>query len=124
LASHHQPLRQQLIRSVSEECGGPRAVPFQQVDFEAFQIADGRTYPVEGIIASTVADAVGQAVTLRAFSHKQHLLIRESGERSSKLHIFAIKKRSAPRYVHKDHVTRREHDLYAAPVCVIDEAVL
>lgn len=112
---HHQP-------AVIDE---PRAVRYSAVSFEAFQIAEnGRTYPVDGITASTVADAVSQAVTLRGFSHKQHLLIRESGERGSKLHIFAIKKKSAPRYVHKDHVTRREHDLYAAPVCVIDEAVL
>jgi hypothetical protein len=125
MTSHHQPLCQQLIRSVAEESGGPRAVPYSAVSFEAFQVAEnGRTYPVEGIIASTVADAVTQAVTLRAFSHKQHLLVRESGEQGSKLHIFAIKKKSAPRYVHKDHVSRAVRDLYAAPVCVIDGDLL
>ncbi len=118
------PLRTQLIRSVAQECP-PQAVPYTHVSFEAFQVGEnGRTYPVEGITASTVADAVTQAVTLRAFSHKQHLLVRESGERGSKLHIFAIKRKAAARYVHQDHVTRAMHDLYAAPVCTIDESAL
>lgn len=118
-------LRQDLIRSVHAECGGPRAVPLRAATFEAFQIAEsGRTYPIEGLVAGTLEDAKTQAVFLRALHHKQHLLIKETRQAGVRLHLFAVKRKAQPRYVHGDHVTKRVHDLYLAPVCSIDGGVL
>jgi hypothetical protein len=52
------------------------------------------------------------------------LVLQEIGERGVKLHLFAIRRRSQPRYVHKDHVSRRVHDLYPEPVCTLDADLL
>jgi hypothetical protein len=56
--------------------------------------------------------------------HKQHLLIRELGDRGVRLHLFAIKKKAAPRYVWQGHEQKRVHDLYAAEVCSFDGGVV
>lgn len=126
MASHHQtmPLRQALTRSVAEECGAARAVPFNATSHSAFQVESGRTYEITGLTAGSLDDALTQAISLRAFSHKQHLIIREESDHGVKLYVYAIKRRAVPRYVHRDHVTKRVHDLYADPVCVIDGSAL
>jgi hypothetical protein len=99
--------------------GGERYIA---TEYAAFQISDdtGRTYEIEGLIAGSLDEAMTQAVTLRAFQHKDHLAIRETGERGVKVHLFAVKRKSTARYVHRDHVTRAVRDLYLAPVCTID----
>jgi hypothetical protein len=124
---HHQPLRQQLVRSVAEECGGPRAVPFDSgaTTFQVFRIADGigptrNTYPLGDFQARSVEEALNEAIVSSALAHKDHLLIKVGRI----AHLYAIRKRAAPRYVHKDHVTRREHDLYADHVCSFEAGAL
>jgi hypothetical protein len=115
-------LRQALTRSCAEEGYGPRAVPLVQRRFEAFQISEsGRTYPIDGLHAASLEEAKTQAITLRALSHKQHLLIREDGTR---IHVFAVRQKSTPRYVHDRHVTRAVRDLYLDLVCSFDGGVL
>lgn len=120
-------LRQALIRSVAEECGAARAVHYSTTSYAAFRISEtGRTYAVDidGYLLPTVEAARDAALIGQAFAHKDHLLIRAADDRGVKLHLFAIKRKATPRYVHEDHVTRRVHDLYAAPVCVIDGGVV
>lgn len=83
-----------------------------------------RTYPRGAVEAMNLDEAVGMAIARTSISHKDHLLIRETGSNGVLLHLFAIKRRASPRYVHENHVTRRVHPLYAAPVCSIDGAAL
>lgn len=119
-------LQQDLIRSLAEEGMTPRLVKYSETTFAAFQIAPdvGKTYAHGELEATGLNDAVNEALTRNLFDHKDHLLIREVGPKGVKLHLYAIKRKSAPRYVHRDHVTRRVNDLYAALVCSIDGGVL
>jgi hypothetical protein len=114
-------LRQALTRSLAEEQGA-RAVPFSARCFYPYRVAEnGRTLPLV-VSCSTLEEAVEGAKVYCI--HKEHLLIREIGEGVDRLHIYAIKRKSAPRYVYKDYQTHRQHDLYAAPMCVIDAGIL
>jgi hypothetical protein len=102
------------------------AEPYIETTYAAFQISDdtGRTYAIDGLDAGSLDEAMTQAVTLRAFQHKDHLAIRETGARGVKVHLFAVKRKSTARYVHREHVTRAVRDLYLAPVCTIDGAAI
>ena len=102
----------------------PRAVPFSPTTFHAFKVCEDRTYTLGEIDARTLEEARNGAVTRWALFHKDHLLIRESGERGVRLHLFAVKRKSAPRYVWENHAQKRVFDLYAAPVCTIDGGAL
>lgn len=110
----------------------PAAVPYSPTRFDAFRIADmgkgnpQRTYKVdiEGYLLPTVEAARDAALLGQAFAHKDHLIIRETGERGVKLHVFAIKRKSTPTYVWEGHVQKRVNRLYADPVCTIDGGVL
>jgi hypothetical protein len=98
-----------------------RAARFSAIDFAAFKVSEtGRTYELGPVDASNVPDAVNAALGQFVLHHKEHLLIRETSERGSTLHIYSIRRKSAPRWVHKDHVPRAVHDLYADAVCSID----
>jgi hypothetical protein len=122
VTSHHQPLRQQLIRSVAEECGGPRAVPFSTRCFYAYRVTEkGTTLPLI-VDCSTLDEAVNGAMV--HCIHKEHLLIREVDDGRTRNHLYAIKKHSAPTYVYRDHDYHRQDRLFAAPVCVIDGDLL
>jgi hypothetical protein len=129
-------LRQSLIRSCAEEGIRPAAVPYSATSYHAFRVCQGhsghhdtplggRTYDYGRVEADTLDGALTAALSLpQVIDHKEHLVIQEISERGVKLHVYAIKRKAAPRYVHKDHVTRRVHDLYAAPVCSIDGNLL
>lgn len=103
----------------------PRAVPFSAVTFAAFKVSEtGRTYPLGDIDVGSLKNALNVALGSFALHHKEHLLLRETSDEGVKVHLFAIRKKSAARYVHRDHVTRAVHDLYAAPVCSFDVGVV
>ena len=100
----------------------PRAVRFSPVCFYAYRITEsGRTYPLI-VDCSTLQEAIDGAKV--QCQHKDHLLIREVSDQADKHHLFAIKRKSAPRYVYKDYQTTRVHDLYAAPVCSFDGRII
>lgn len=104
----------------------PRVVRFRTSEFHGFRVCDnGRTYELGRLDADSLEDALTAALTGRqVLNHKEHVCIRETGQDGVKLHLFAVKRRSAPRYVHKNHVTRAVHDLYAAPVCSFDGGIV
>lgn len=123
------PLRQALVRSCAEEGIGPRAVPLTHVSFDAFKVpeaggASPRTYALGSIDAPALDDALNGALAKFALFHKDTLLIRETSERGVRVHVYSIKRKSAARYVHRNHVTRAVHDLYASPVCTMDLDVI
>lgn len=100
------------------------AVPLVTVAFDAFKVSDDRTYMLGHIMAKTIGEALNGALAGYALFHKDTLLIRETSEKGVKVHVYGIKKKATPRWVHKDHVSRRVHDLYAAPVCIIDGSAM
>lgn len=108
----------------------PRAVPYAATKFDAFKVdnsyasSKASTYSLGSLSETSLRPALNEALSRFALYHKDHLILRETGEQGVKLRLFAIRKKSAARYVHKDHVTRAVHDLYADPVCVIDGALL
>jgi hypothetical protein len=116
-------LRQQLIRSVAEECGGPRAVPLHRTKCRAFQVVEGRTYAINEEWHS-LEDALAGVVIVRALDHKDSLIVREESERGIRIHVYRVKQKSRARYVHRDHITRSVRDLYLDPVCSFDGGVI
>ena len=104
-----------------------RARPYRRFSFRVFRIVDGRTYgPLDWCVGdpSTLAEAV-QGYQAN-FSHKEHMLIVERDherERETR-HLYAIKRKSAGRWVYEDYQHRKVHDLYADPVCAMDEEVV
>lgn len=98
-----------------------QAVRFSPACFYPYRVTEaGNTFPLI-VDCSTLDEAVNGA-QLHCF-HKDHLLVREAGEGVDRFHLYAIKKRSAPTYVYRDHQYHRQDRLYAAPVCVIDGAL-
>jgi hypothetical protein len=124
MASHHQPdLRQALIRSLAEDGGAVRAVPFHRTTVRAFQVSEGRTYGINETWHS-LADAVAGVPIVRALNHKDSLVLREESERGIRIHVYRVKQRSQARYVHRNHVTRAVRDLYLDHVCSFDGGVI
>jgi hypothetical protein len=123
MPSHHQamPLRQALVRSCAEEGIGPRAVPFSDRRFYVYRVVDGRTYPLV-VDCRSLEEAV-EGGKVRCF-HKEQLVVREVASGTDRIHVFQIKKRSAPTYVYRNHDYQRQDRLFAAPVCVIDMRML
>jgi hypothetical protein len=119
---YSEPLRQQFIRSLAEEGCGPRVVPFALTTFRAFQVCDGRTYPIDKVWTS-LEEALAEAPAERLLAHKDSLVVREEGERGVRIHVYRVKQKARPRYVHQNHVTRAVRDLYLDPVCTFDGGV-
>jgi hypothetical protein len=100
----------------------PRAVPFQAVTFYPYRVTEsGRTYPLI-VSCNSLKEAVEGAKV--SCQHKEHLLIKEVGPTGQRLHLFAIRRKSNPRYVWQGHEQKRVHDLYAAEVCSFDGGVV
>jgi hypothetical protein len=80
--------------------------------FTAWIICDGKSDPVEtaGDCLASCADEVAQRC-----AHKDSFVILETAPVTGKAtaHFFTVKKKSTPRWVTVEHVTRRVHDLYA-----------
>lgn len=113
-----------------------RPLRYAATTFEAYSVSERhkpafnpdlpwqRTVKLGEINAATVDEAVNAALASHALLHKEHLVIREEGPRGVRIHLFAIKRRSAARFVWQDHRQVRVHDLYAELVCEIDGGVL
>lgn len=107
----------------------PRTERFRAVRYAAFRVlGDLQRTPTRLIeLGEPPASlyAAAKAALLRA-NHKDHIVIKVADEIGGevKLHVFAVKKEAHADYVIENHVPRRVHRLYAAPVCVIDGGVL
>lgn len=100
----------------------PRAVRFNATCFYPYRVTEsGKTYPLV-VDCASLKEAV-EGAKVRCL-HKEHLLIKEAGPNGVRLHLFAIRKKAAPRYVWEGHVQKRVQDLYAAPVCSFDAGVI
>ena len=82
-----------------------------------------RTYALGQIEADNVDSALAAALTDFAFSHKQQLVIRETGARGILLHVYAIVKKPDV-WVYRDYHQVREQRLGAKFLCIIDGGVV
>lgn len=112
-------LRQALVRSVAEECGGPRAVPFSATSFEAFRLG-GRTHLLDPLEAGSLEDALAETTSRWAWDRGDRLGIRELGDRSDRLHIYAVRKKSEGVRVWRGHEQSVEHRRWLDHICTID----
>lgn len=125
-----------LSASMLERIIPTRADRYTDRTFEAFKASDGidprwnatSLGPVEG---ADLSDAVTLALGTIGitFDHKDHLLIRETfpaidGSQRIVLHIYAVKRKSAPSYVWRGHQQVRVNQLYPAHLFSMDAAVL
>jgi hypothetical protein len=106
------------------ETTAARPARYSAIRYNAYRIVDGRTYPLDMAPVTSLDEAL-TAAKLRCF-HKDHLLIKATDEDTAetRLHIYAIKKKSQPTYVYRDFAYHREHTLYSEPVCVVGPEVL
>lgn len=108
---------------------GVRFVPYAATTFTAFRLCPAlngpdRISPLGEIDAGTIDEALsktlaGDRASSSGIFHKDHLAIRETDEAGTRVHLYAIKRKSAPRYEYRNYVTRPVHDLYAMKACVI-----
>jgi hypothetical protein len=112
----------------------PAAEPYTAVRFEAFRITEQvkapyggpsprTTYALGEVPGTSLEEALNATLAKCLLMHKDHLAIRETSERGSRVHLYAIKRKSQPDYRTEGHRVVREHRLYAAFVCSMDRAV-
>jgi len=123
----------------------PRPDAYRPTRYEGFIVSvdTGRTYPLrldrevshtrelerqERPCAppATLKEAVGAALRNHVLNHKDKLVIKATDEATGKatLHLYAVRRKSAPDYVWRNHVQVREHRLYVEPICDLSWAVL
>jgi len=105
------------------------AAPYAPARYEAFRVCEATkgysarprtTYALGDLPAATLDEALNAALAKSPLAHKEHLAIRETDEHGARVHLFAIKRKSQPTYRYVGHEHVRQHDLYAAPVCVME----
>lgn len=119
---HNQPLRQQLVRSVAEECGGPRAVPFNPDAraFEAFRLDEYGTKLLDPLLATSLNDALAETTSRWSWDRGDRLGVREIGPKIDRLHVYAARRKSAPRYAYRDYQQHREFENWLDHICTVD----
>lgn len=113
----------------------PAASLYCATTYEAFRVGNisatrtpkWRTYAVDinGYLLPDLEAAKNAALLASSFERGDQLVIRETGDRGVQLHVYSIKRKSAPNYVPDEAsmTTKRVHRLYAAPLCVMDGAL-
>lgn len=109
---------------------GIRPSPFIGRRYAAFRLCHGlharpSVLPIANGIA-TLEEAVSAALTSgKIIYHKDKLVIRETDDRGTRLHIYAIRKKAA-QWIHApgEYLPKRVEDHYAYPVCVVDAELL
>lgn len=94
---------------------GSRAVAFGPT-FAAWRVGErSQAYPLDPA-GATLAEVVGNAAP--SCFHKDTLIVRETDPltRETTVHHFAIKRESKGRWVTRNHVPTKVHDLYADPL--------
>jgi hypothetical protein len=87
-------LRQQLTRSVAEECGAARAVAFDPNarSYEAFGFGERRTNLLDPLDATTLDDALAEVTAKHHWDRGDRLGVREIGREIDRLHVYAVRR--------------------------------
>lgn len=90
-------LRQDLIRSVAAETGGPRAVAFDPDAraYEAFGLGARGTSLLDPLEATSLDDALAETTSRWHWDRGDRLGVREIGEDVDKLHVYAARRTSS-----------------------------
>jgi hypothetical protein len=118
-------LRQDLIRSVAAESGGPRAVPFnvEARAYEAFSLGrDGKDYTslYEPLAATTLKEALAETTSRWAWDRGDRLGIRELGGRVDRLHVYAVRRKGHGVRTWNGHIPATEYARWLDHICTID----
>lgn len=94
---HNLPLRQQFVRSVHEECGGPRAVRFDPDAraYEAFGFGERATDILDPLEATSLDDALAEVTAKHHWDRGHRLGIREIWPENDLLHVYAVRRTSS-----------------------------
>lgn len=113
---------------------GIRPHPYAAVSYRAYRVTPMFKNPHNGVTGNrTTALDIGEPVSLddarnaaaARCQHKDTLLIRETGDHGDMLHLYAIKRKSAPSYEYdRNHILHRMNTLYADFICKADASVL
>lgn len=129
------PLSTPIPVSVRGELAGVRPHRWAAVSYRAYRVTPMFKNPHNGKTGNhTTAIDIGEPESLQAAVqaaqgrcfHRDHLAIHETDEAGNvRVHVYAIKRKSAPSYEHdRNHIPRRVHTLYAVEVCVLGGEVL
>lgn len=121
---HNLPLRQALIRSVAEECGSARAIPFQPhaLAYEAFNMTGVRTVLLDPLQATSISDALAETTSRWAWDRGDRLGVREIGTGRDRLYIYAVRRKATG--VLRDFTSVKEHARWLEHICTIDLNVI
>lgn len=114
-----RPTRLQLV-SYSALKTSPTGAGFNNTPEERRWLA-GDALP---LAADSLADALAEALTHLPLHHKDVLAIREDRPEGAVVFLYVIKRKSTPRWVHRDHVPTKVYDFYADLVCMLPAGVL
>ena len=120
-------IRQNLIRSVAQECGAARAVRFdpQARSFEAFGFGASGTKLLDPLEATSLDEALAETTSRWRWDRGDRLGIREIGKNVDQLHVYACRRTSAvasyrARYDNPYGRTALEYKRRLEHICTID----
>jgi hypothetical protein len=110
---------------VAEECGGPQAVRFDPNAraYEAFNLGRGAkdsTILHEPLSATVLDDALAETTQRWSWDRGDRLGIREIGAKVDRLHVYAVRRKSAANYTYRDYAEHREFARWLDHICTID----
>ena len=103
------------------QVAGIRPQPYRLAGFEAFQLGERATYLRDPLEATNLDDAIAETVGRWPGDRGDRIAIRELGEGVDRLHIYAVRRKSAGYQAwSKDHIPSIEHDRWLDHICTVD----
>lgn len=95
--------------------------------YEAFSLGRDEkewTSLYDPLAATSLKDALAEATSRWSWDRGDRLGIREIGPKLDRLHVYAVRRKSAANYTYRDHAQHREHARWLDHVCTIDLNVI
>jgi hypothetical protein len=105
----------------------PRALRFDPdaLAYEAFGLYEGaRTRLLDPLRATSLQEALAEATGRWSFDRGDRIGIRELGGGKDKLHIYAVRRKSAANYSYRDYTQHREFARWLEHICTVDLNVI
>lgn len=94
-----------------------------QVRFEAFGLGTA-TRLLDPLEAETLQEALAETTARWSWDRGDRFAVREISERVDRLHIYAVRKKSAGTRVWRDYIPKVEHERWAEAICTVDVNVI
>lgn len=88
--------------------------------FEAFTLHDARTQLLPPLSAETLKAALAETTQRWSFDRGDRLAVRELGDGTDRLHIYAVRRKSAGLHVWNGYVPSIEHERWLDHVGTVD----